>query len=59
MDGWPREGTGWNPKFAQKYEIVAETVVCNQLSEQAQHLWGKQYLPGHPRRGELVPRQGK
>jgi len=41
MDQWPREGTSWNPKFAKTYEIVAETVVCNQLSEKAQHLWGK------------------
>jgi hypothetical protein len=46
MDGWPREGTSWNPKFAKTYEIVAETVVCNQLSEQAQHLRGQNISQG-------------
>ena len=46
MEHWPREDSSWNPKFAEKYEIVAETVVCNQLSEQAQHLRGRDISQG-------------
>jgi hypothetical protein len=46
MDNWPRESSSWNPKHAERYEIVAETVVCNQLSEQAQHLYGKKITQG-------------
>lgn len=46
MDHWPHEGSSWNPKFAERYEVVAETVVCNQLSEQAQHLRGNRIDQG-------------
>jgi len=41
LANWPRESSSWNKEFADKYIIVAETVVCNQLTEHAQYLLGK------------------
>jgi hypothetical protein len=46
LAGWPREGTVSVEKQGEKFEIVATSVVCNQLSEQAQHTYGKKITQG-------------
>ena len=46
LDHWPREGTISVEKQSEKFEIVATAVVCNQLSEQAQHTYGKSITQG-------------
>jgi hypothetical protein len=46
LRGWPREETVSVDKQGEKFEIVATAVVCNQLSEQAQHTYGKNITQG-------------
>ena len=46
LDHWPREETVSVEKQGEKFEIVATAVVCNQLSEQAQHTFGKKITQG-------------
>jgi Domain of unknown function (DUF4157) len=46
LEHWPREETVSVEKQGEKFEVVATAVVCNQLSEQAQHTYGKRTTQG-------------
>jgi hypothetical protein len=48
LKGWPHDhgASPWKRKHAEAYEIVAQTVVCNQLSEHAAQIWGKDTAEG-------------
>ena len=46
LKGWPREESAWESKHSEELEIVATAVVCNQLAEHVQHLYGKQTPQG-------------
>ncbi len=46
LQEWTHDASQWNSKHNERYEIVATSVVCNQLSELAQHLYGKDISQG-------------
>ena len=54
LEGWPCEETIGVEKHGEEYEIVATTVVYNELAE---HPLRQEHYAWHPRRYAMVPRQ--
>ena len=46
LESWTRDASQWHSQHKEKYQVVATSIVCNQLSELAQHLYGKDISQG-------------
>ena len=46
LDSWTRDASQWHSQHSAKYEVVATSIVCNQLSELAQRVYGKDITQG-------------